>query len=511
MESKVRILIIDDDNGIRTTLRLILQRVGYDTDEARMGKEALAKVQEKFINLALLDIKLPDIDGVDLIADLKRINPDLVVVMVTGYASLFSAIQALTAGATAYISKPLNMDEVLAVIKQGLEKQRLTIEKRRAEHALHESKEQYRLLFENMPIGIYRTNPDGRITMANPALIRMLGYDSFEDLASINLEQDGHPIGFDRQGFRELVEEEGEIKGLERAWRRKDGQTTYLRENARVFRGDDGVIQFYEGTLEDVSERKKVEQQREELLEQVSAGRERLKYLASRIVSVQEDERQSISRELHDEAGQTLTYLTIELDAIRAKIPESLQDTHHDLDEASSLVQTIIDQIHSLAEGLRPPALDTLGLNPTLEGFCREFSRRTQIHTEYSGAEIPALPQMADITLYRFLQEALNNVAKHANASRVSVVLFCDDKLVSLTVSDNGKGIEHEGGFIDPQWLLKNRCLGLLGLRERFGLLGGQFQIESRPGSGTQLVGMLPLNGKYIERRSSVEDRDTGA
>lgn len=133
-------------------------------------------------------------------------------------------------------------------------------QRKQAEEALRTSEEQYRTLFENAPIGIYRTTPDGEILEANPALIHMLGFDSFEDLSARNLEQNGFTMEQPRQLFKTLIESTGEVRGLEYSWTRRDGTVIFIRENASVGYGDDGRVLYYEGTVEDISERKKAEQ-----------------------------------------------------------------------------------------------------------------------------------------------------------------------------------------------------------------------------------------------------------
>lgn len=134
------------------------------------------------------------------------------------------------------------------------------MESAKANEALLESEERYRNLFENIPIGIYRTTPDGRILMANPALIRMLGYTSFSELASHNLEEEGFQPTYDRSRFKELMEKQGEVKGLESKWMKPDGSIISIRENAKAVRGEDGAVLYYEGTVEDITERKLAEE-----------------------------------------------------------------------------------------------------------------------------------------------------------------------------------------------------------------------------------------------------------
>jgi signal transduction histidine kinase/DNA-binding response OmpR family regulator len=137
MQTKPSILIVDDDPGSNRTLALIFGRKGYETDTATTGQEALDKAREKTFNLALLDIKLPDITGVALIPSLKQLCPDMAVIIVTGYASVDTAVQALDYGATAYLTKPLDMDAVLVTVKETLDKQLLVVEKKQAEIAMH--------------------------------------------------------------------------------------------------------------------------------------------------------------------------------------------------------------------------------------------------------------------------------------------------------------------------------------------------------------------------------------
>jgi PAS domain S-box-containing protein len=125
---------------------------------------------------------------------------------------------------------------------------------------LRASDAQYQQLVENAPLGIYRTTPDGRVLYANQVAVRMVGFESFADMALHNIEQIGTAFTYPRQVFKERLEREGEIKGLEASWRKRDGTMLYVRENARVVRGPDGAVLYYEGTLEDITEKKEAEQ-----------------------------------------------------------------------------------------------------------------------------------------------------------------------------------------------------------------------------------------------------------
>lgn len=125
MDEKKSILIVDDDESTRRSLSLILGKKGYETETAGTGQEALEKAQGRFFNVALLDINLPDVEGVELLMPLRKIHPDMIVFMITGYPSLETSVRTSLEGALAYITKPLNMDTVLTAVRKALEKQRL--------------------------------------------------------------------------------------------------------------------------------------------------------------------------------------------------------------------------------------------------------------------------------------------------------------------------------------------------------------------------------------------------
>jgi PAS domain S-box-containing protein len=133
-------------------------------------------------------------------------------------------------------------------------------ESKRTEAALKANEERFRSFIENASVGIYRSTPDGRIVMANPTLVRIMGYDSFEQLAARNLEKEGYEPSYARSEFKAAIENAGVVDGLETAWKKRDGTTIFVRESASVIRGADGRVQYYDGIIEDISERKKAEQ-----------------------------------------------------------------------------------------------------------------------------------------------------------------------------------------------------------------------------------------------------------
>ena len=227
-----------------------------------------------------------------------------------------------------------------------------------------------------------------------------------------------------------------------------------------------------------------------QLFEQLETERERLRWLTMRVVAEEEEERHRVSRELHDEAGQALTALKISLGLIHADMPLESGTLSARIADAVDLTDATMEEIRLLARGLRPPELDAVGLHGTLEGYCHEFAGRTNLSIDYAGMEMSTLTDAVNISFYRFLQEALTNVAKHAGANRIRVKLSRASGTVSLSVVDDGRGFVPRSKTADPG---ESGGIGLLGMHERFELLGGRLEVKSRPGQGTRLVAHVPV------------------
>lgn len=214
--------------------------------------------------------------------------------------------------------------------------------------------------------------------------------------------------------------------------------------------------------------------------------RERLRVLAGRIVTAQEEERLRISRELHDEAGQALTSIKISLDLIRQGLPSGLGTLRDRLSDLAVLTGETMETLRTLAHDLRPPGLDAFGLNVALEGLCHDFSVRTGLLVVYNGIDLPGVPTTIALPMYRFAQEALTNIAKHAEASQISVSLSRSDGIIHLLIADDGKGF-----IYDPDSRHQNG-IGLVSMQERTDLIGGTLEIETSPGNGTRITAHFP-------------------
>lgn len=257
----------------------------------------------------------------------------------------------------------------------------------------------------------------------------------------------------------------------------KDGVHTYLSVKFPLY-DEQGNADGLCGISTDITELKKAQEQ--------------LRLLSGSIMAGQEKERAAIARELHDELGQVLTALRMDgvwlSERLKGKEPQAAARALSMCD----LIDTTIDEVRALATRLRPGVLDDFGLIDALDWYAKYFAQRTGITCIYKHLNVPQVDDLVATAAYRIAQEALTNVARHAFATRVRIDLQVKSGVLTLSVSDNGRGFE-------PQKLAESDCLGLAGMRERAGLLGGFLEMQSKPGKGTRVLFRLPLD----ERRGA--------
>jgi signal transduction histidine kinase len=278
------------------------------------------------------------------------------------------------------------------------------------------------------------------------------------------------------------VRESGEPLTVVHRHHRVDGEQRYVELIASPLRATDGSFEGIIEALRDITERRRAE----EALHQYA---QRLRALAARLAEVAETERQRLARELHDQVGQNLTALGINLNIVRTQVGEEAVAERSRLDDSLSLVEQTAERIRDLMTGLRPPVLDDYGLLAALHWYSEQFARRTGIETRVEGSEpIPRLPPHVENALFRIAQEAFTNVAKHAQATQVSVTVRASDESVRLVVEDDGIGFDHVAQSrrsAEPAW-------GLLTMSERAEAVGGHCRVESSAGQGTRVSVEVP-------------------
>jgi signal transduction histidine kinase len=215
------------------------------------------------------------------------------------------------------------------------------------------------------------------------------------------------------------------------------------------------------------------------------AAEEQIKRLLKQLVNVQEDERLRIARDIHDHLGQQMTGLRLNLELLRKQCADDSELCSR-VEQTQAVAQKLDEDVDFLAWELRPAALEDLGLAPALATFVNDWSKHFDISAELhtSGMDGVRLPPDVEINLYRILQEALNNIAKHAEAASVSVLLERKGNELMLIVEDDGRGFDPEKKVYEEG----GKGLGLVGMRERAQLAGGSAEIESTPGGGTTIL-----------------------
>jgi signal transduction histidine kinase len=359
--SQANILIVDDTPNNLRLLAQMLEEHGYDVRTVTSGASALTSVNIEAPDLILLDIAMPDMNGYEVCERLHT-NPqtaDLPVIFISALDDALDKVRAFDAGGVDYISKPFQVQEVLARVHMHL--------------------------------------------------------------------------------------------SLQRAQRQLARQNQQLQQ--------------------EIAERTRAEEQ--------------LQRLSHRLVDVQEHERQSLARNLHDEVGQVLTGLRMSLE-IAARASDEQRSTR--LEHAQTLVNELIQYVREMSMHLRPPMLDDLGLLPALFWHFERYTDRTgiQVVCKHAGLDRRFPPEI-ETTVYRIIQEALTNVAHHAQVGEVVVRLHADEEQLILHVEDHGIGFDIESASATPV------SSGLTGIRERIRLLGGTIAIHAAPGAGTRLTIELPL------------------
>ena len=363
---------------------------------------------------------------------------------------------------------------------------------KQADEMLRQSEEKYRDIFDETVEGIYRSTPAGHFLIINPAFARICGYASPEEMKEKVTDIANHLYANpeDRLRFQKLIAAEGEVKGFEVQFKEPTRGLVWISINSKAFRDEQGNIQYYSGAIEDITSRKQAE-------EEARTSRSQLRALAGRLQQIREEERLIVAREIHDEMGGGLTGLKMDLSWLLHKMGDAdpyeervaLMDKIH---TSNALIDQMIKIVRRISTDLRPSVLDDLGLIAALEWQLSEFTSHTGIPHEFvTTVEYVNMEKDTAVAVFRIFQEALTNVSRHSQATKVTVVLreeerslFGDESFV-LEIRDNGRGITEEE-------ILNPESLGLLGMKERVLAFGGDLRISGELDSGTTLILKIP-------------------
>ena len=363
-----------------------------------------------------------------------------------------------------------------------------------AERARLSTQGRYHGLYESMMDAFVRVDMTGKITEFNKSFAYMLGYfpEELYQLTYIDLTPQKWQ-SMDAEIVTNYIVPRGFSDVYEKEFIHKDGTIISIELRTSLTRDENGNPESMWAIVREISQRKKneasLQNAKQELEKRVAErtlelveSRERLRYLTREIIKTQEDERRSVSRELHDEVGQVFVTLKYSLDTALGEVPEGHQELKDRLESAMQITDASMELMRDLSRRLRPPILEVGGIHISLEELCQDISWKTNLIINYHGEEIPGLPNEIAISLYRVVQESLTNILKYANAKNVLINLKYIKGKIKLSVRDDGSGIKD----------LNTRGTGLLGLQERLHLLNGDLKVESPSGQGVHLRASIP-------------------
>jgi signal transduction histidine kinase len=227
--------------------------------------------------------------------------------------------------------------------------------------------------------------------------------------------------------------------------------------------------------------------------------------LTGRLINAQEEERARIARELHDDISQRMAFLQIGLEQFEQSLPTLSPSDHKQLHNLAQVASEMSTDLHGISRQLHPAKLDLQGLVPTMASFCREFSCQHDLQLIFLHRDVPAqIPKDVTLCLFRIVQEALRNIVKHSDSLEANVELSAHGDELNLCISDFGAGF-------DPESIQRKGGLGLVSMRERLGLIGGQFTVESQPSDGTRIRVRVPLSNGSIQSASEPQRRKANA
>jgi PAS domain S-box-containing protein len=351
-------------------------------------------------------------------------------------------------------------------------------ERHHAERELVQSEERFRAVFESAPVGM-TTSMNGRLATVNKHFCAFLGYEPEEligmSLFDVTADEDlaeTHRL-FDeiRRGQRTYVE-------WEKRFVHKDGRVVWGFLTAVVLNNEGAEPQQHVAMVQDITERKQHEIARRDLMH--------------RLFIAEEQERRRVSRELHDQLGQDLAFLELQLKTLRRQDQLTLSALKR-VQEMESTSQLLARKIRELAFDLRPETLDSSGLAPAAKRFLEQRTQGTNIDVSFlcHGIEHRHVPSEIQTTLFRVTQEAITNTLRHANASRLSVVIQGTSTHLSVIVEDNGRGFDLK---VIECATVGSAALGLRIMQERLELINGSLKIESHPGGGTVVAVRVPMS-----------------
>ena len=548
------ILIVEDEPIVALDEKKQVESFGYRVlDIVTTGEEAIATIEDVQPELILMDINLEgSIDGID-VAGIIRDRFDIPVVFITAHSEIDTLQRAKITEPFAYLIKPYREKDLkvaieIAFYKSNVERQlrqyrdhleelvkertlklkkaneelkKEITERMEAEKKLRESRESYRNLFENNPVGIYRTTPDGRILIANPAMVRMLGYSSFEELAKRNLEKEDLYLEPPRHVFKEKIEKEGEIIGFETKWIGGDNKVIFARENARAIHDQNGSVLYYEGTVEDITEKREAEEQtRLQELQLLQA--DKMVALGTLVSGVAHEINNPnnfvmlnvpVLQEMWNSAEPILDEYCKEKEDFfigqmkYSEMKDSIPILFSGIREGAKRIKNIVEELKDFARQdtseLSPSVDVSLVVKSAITLTSTLIKKSTRKFFVTYGKNLPFIAgnfQRLEQVVINLIQNSCQALQDENRGLLISTYFDETSGKIAIKVKDEGIGMDPDTRkkITDPFFTTKRRQGGTgLGLSVSSKIIenhGGSLSFKSKPGMGTEAIIMLPVN-----------------
>lgn len=459
------ILIVDDSSLGRKALEEVLFDLGQPLWFATSGAEALALVPTHLPDVVLLDVMMPGMDGFEACRRLRALPrlAEIPILLITALDDAHSKLRGLEAGADDFISKPFNRAELRARLKTILRLNRY--------RKLWAERSKLEQLTALSPDGVVVADLTGQVLFANAASRRLLDWPPNRPL-----------VGEDLSPWLPRA-----------AWASATGHPTRTQTICTMYSGGTFPAEVLAHRInwdaDQVADLLIVrdDTERQQLLAELHTSNLTLQELSHRLVETQEAERRFLAIELHDAIGQTLTGLKLLLEA--STITSGAESRAKQAD-ALTLTRDLLGRVRELSLNLRPSLLDDLGLFPALGWLCERFQHSSQLPIEprFDALDDRRFAPAIELAAFRIVQEALTNVARHAQATAASVTVQADAEKLAVVVQDNGRGF-----IVARSAPERATSIGLVGMQERARVVGGTVSITSHPAQGTQVAVQFPL------------------
>ncbi|HSG77746.1 MAG TPA: PAS domain S-box protein [Burkholderiales bacterium] len=481
--ARLRVLLLEDSPADAELALAALAAAGLDcaADIAQAHADFEQLYAADRYDVVLADYSLPDYTGLDALARVRAIDGLQPFILVSGALGEERAVEALRAGATDFVLKG-NLNRLGPAVARALQENRQRREHLATQRALELSERRYRAIVEEQSELIIRMLPDLTVTFVNGAYCRYFGRTQAQVLGKSLLE---HMRPEERGNAQRFLAAIGpSTPGYERDALVRDagGAERWMHWATRGLFDADGALREIQSVGRDVTELKRA-------MDALGAARERLQWLSRRLLEVQEAERRHLARELHDDIGQGLTALKLNLEALARGRDGAALATR--IAEALETARHTIERVRQLSVNLRPLQLDDLGLAAALRSHLDRQARLGGLAPHFEIQEVPLkLSPDVETACFRVAQEAINNIVRHARAANVWLRLFLAGERLALSVRDDGAGF-------DVTWAQRRAAagesLGVVSMEERVALAGGTLQIHSAPGQGTVIVASFPV------------------